>query len=165
MRGEVVHQWDHPLVVGSYGYLLESGKPALVWEGFRKVRSTWAARGRGCCGNMAGTAAWCGSTGTSANITIFRRLPNGNTIFLAWEVVPPEIEGRVPGGLPRQRAHGRRLHVRRLHLRNPSRWKGGLGVACVPRTWQWKIIRSVRASIATSSPMPTRSRRCPMATS
>jgi hypothetical protein len=30
----------------------------------------------------------------------FRRLPNGNTIFLAWEVVPPEIERRVAGGIP-----------------------------------------------------------------
>ena len=30
----------------------------------------------------------------------FRRLPNGNTIFLAWEVVPPEIVARIPGGIP-----------------------------------------------------------------
>jgi hypothetical protein len=30
----------------------------------------------------------------------FRRLPNGNTIFLGWEVVPPEIERRIPGGIP-----------------------------------------------------------------
>jgi len=29
----------------------------------------------------------------------FRRLPNGNTIFLGWEVVPPEIADRIPGGL------------------------------------------------------------------
>ena len=29
----------------------------------------------------------------------FRRLPNGNTIFLGWEVVPPEIEKRIPGGI------------------------------------------------------------------
>ena len=30
----------------------------------------------------------------------FRRLPNGNTIFLGWEVVPPEIEQRIPAGFP-----------------------------------------------------------------
>jgi Arylsulfotransferase (ASST) len=30
----------------------------------------------------------------------FRRLSNGNTIFLGWEVVPPDIEKRIPGGLP-----------------------------------------------------------------
>ena len=29
-----------------------------------------------------------------------RRLPNGNTLFLGWEVVPPEIAKRIPGGLP-----------------------------------------------------------------
>ena len=29
----------------------------------------------------------------------FRRLPNGNTLFLGWEVVPPEIADRIPGGL------------------------------------------------------------------
>ena len=29
-----------------------------------------------------------------------RRLPNGNTIFLGWAVVPPDIAERIPGGLP-----------------------------------------------------------------
>jgi hypothetical protein len=29
----------------------------------------------------------------------FRRLANGNTLFLGWEVVPPEIAARIPGGI------------------------------------------------------------------
>jgi hypothetical protein len=29
----------------------------------------------------------------------FRRLPNGNTMFLGWEVVPPEIANRITGNI------------------------------------------------------------------
>jgi hypothetical protein len=32
----------------------------------------------------------------------FRRLRNGNTIYAAWELLDPELQKRVPGGLPGQ---------------------------------------------------------------
>ena len=31
MRGEVLHAWQHPLVTGTYGYLLDNGN--LLWSG------------------------------------------------------------------------------------------------------------------------------------
>ena len=98
LRGEVMHQWDHPLINGSYGYLLENGN--LLWSG-RLVEGPQHMGGRG---GLLREYDWNGRVlwehrhvGQHHD---FRRLPKGNTIFLAWEVVPPEIERRVPGGLP-----------------------------------------------------------------
>src|SRR5215510_10684793 len=31
MRGEIVHQWEHPITTGTYGYLLDTGN--LLWAG------------------------------------------------------------------------------------------------------------------------------------
>src|SRR5207249_11565614 len=31
LRGDVVHQWDHPLINSTYAYLLENGN--LLWSG------------------------------------------------------------------------------------------------------------------------------------
>jgi len=101
--GDVVHQWDHPLINSSYARLLQNGN--LLWAG-KLPEGPQQIGGRG---GLLREYAWNGEVvwehrhvGQHHDV---RRLSNGNTIFLAWEVVPPEIEQRVPGGLPDTR-HG-----------------------------------------------------------
>jgi hypothetical protein len=97
LRGEVVHQWEHPLV-SIYGYLLENGN--LLWSG----RLEEGPQHMGGRGGLLREYDWNGEVVWEHRHVgqhhDFRRLPNGNTIFLAWEKVPPAIEKRVPGGLP-----------------------------------------------------------------
>ena len=94
----------------------------------------------------------------------FRRLPNGNTIFLGWEVVPPEIEKRIPGGLAGTCHPDGCMYGDTIHEVTPD----GKTV------WEWHACRDMEVekyplvsaiSFATSSPTPTRSRRCRTATS
>ena len=96
-RGDVLHQWEHPLVNGTYAYLLENGN--LLWSG----RLPEGPQHMGGRGGLLREYDWAGKVlwehrhiGQHHD---FRRLPNGNTIFLGWEVVPPDIAARVPGGL------------------------------------------------------------------
>lgn len=98
MRGEVAHQWVHPITTGSYGYLTDTG--SLLWAG-RLAEGPQHMGGR--CGLLR-EYAWNGEViwefrhvGQHHD---FRRLPNGNTMFLAWEALAPESERRVPGGVP-----------------------------------------------------------------
>jgi hypothetical protein len=99
--GEVVHRWDHPLTNGPYGYLLENGN--LLWAG-RLAEGPQHMGGRG---GLLREYAWNGEVVWEHRHVgqhhDFRRLPNGNTIFLGWEPVPPEIEKRILGGLPNTR--------------------------------------------------------------
>ncbi len=98
MRGDVLHTWHHSLKTGTYGYLLENGN--LLWSGMLPE----GPKHMGGLGGLLREYDW------DSNVVWehshvgqhhdFRRLPNGNTIYLAWEVVPPEIEARVPGGIP-----------------------------------------------------------------
>jgi hypothetical protein len=97
MGGEVVHQWEHPLTC-LYGYLLDNGN--LLWMGCLRE----GPQDMGGRGGLMREYAWNGEVlwehrhvGQHHDV---RRLSNGNTMFLAWEVVPPAIANRVPGGLP-----------------------------------------------------------------
>jgi hypothetical protein len=97
LRGDVLHQWQHPLVNGTYAYLLDNGN--LLWTG----RLPEGPQHMGGRGGLFREYDWSGKVlweykhvGQHHD---FRRLPNGNTIFLGWEVVPPEIAKRIPGGL------------------------------------------------------------------
>src|SRR5262249_30259739 len=98
LHGDVVHQWDHPLINSSYAQLLQNGN--LLWCG-RLPEGPQHIGGRG--GLLRGDDRGCKGVGGEPHVrphADVRRLPNGTTIFLGWEVVPPEIERRVPGGLP-----------------------------------------------------------------
>ena len=97
LRGDVLHQWTHPLVNGTYAYLLDNGN--LLWTG----RLPEGPQHMGGRGGLFREYDWNGKVlwehqhvGQHHD---FRRLPNGNTLFLGWEVVPPEIADRIPGGL------------------------------------------------------------------
>ena len=81
-----------------YAYLLDNGN--LLWSG----RLPEGPQHMGGRGGLIREYDWNGKvlwehTHVGQHHD-FRRLPNGNTMFLGWEVVPPDIEKRIPGGLP-----------------------------------------------------------------
>ena len=98
MDGAVVHRWDMPYRPASYGYLLEDGH--LLYGGVTG-RSPVTLGGRGGIVmevDWDGNLFWEYEEGTLHHD--FHRLPNNNTMVLAWEPVPPEIQGRIVGGMP-----------------------------------------------------------------
>ena len=144
MRGDIVHQWEHPLVSGPYAYLLENGN--LLWAG-RLAEGPQHMGGRG--GLMReydwnGKVVWeYRQVGQHHD---FRRLPNGNTIFLGWEVVPPEIEKRVPGGLPGTLHPDGCMYGDYIHEVTPD----GKVV------WEWHACRDMEVEKYTLSPSQNR---------
>ena len=98
LRGDVLHHWEHPLVTGTYGHLLENGN--LLWAG-RMAEGPQHMGGRS---GLIREYDWNGKV-VWEHVHVgqhhdLRRLPNGNTIFLGWAIVPPDIAKRIPGGLP-----------------------------------------------------------------
>jgi hypothetical protein len=160
LRGEVAHQWEHPLV-SMYGYLLENGN--LLWSG----RLEEGPQHMGGRGGLLREYTWNGTVVWEhrhiGQHHDFRRLPNGNTIFLAWEKVPSDIEKRVPGGLPNSLHADRCMYGDFIHEVTPD----GKVI------WEWHACRDMEvekypispSQCRDESPTPTRSRRCPMATS
>ena len=100
MRGEIVHQWSgHPLTPGNYAYLLENGN--LLWGG-RTAEGNLPTTG--------GKGGWLRELDWNGKVVWehrddnqhhdFRRLANGNTIYIGWEAMRPENAKRVQGGIP-----------------------------------------------------------------
>lgn len=98
LRGDILHQWQHPFTPGNYAYLLENGN--LLWSG-RLAEGPQRMGGRG---GLLREYDWNGDVVWEHRHVgqhhDFRRLSNGNTAFIAWEPVPGEIERRIPGGIP-----------------------------------------------------------------
>lgn len=98
MRGEILHQWSFPLTPGNYAYLLPSGN--LLWSG-RTDDGPPMRRGKG---GLLREYDWRGKVvweyRDPAQHHDFRRLANGNTIYLGWEPMAAEAVKRVRGGRP-----------------------------------------------------------------
>ena len=96
MKGDVVHEWELPVMAGNYAYLLPNGNllaaqrtpdgPAdLPGKGGKLIEMDWD-----------GNILW-EFTDHFQNHD-FRRCANGNTVYAAWEVMPEEAAARVQGG-------------------------------------------------------------------
>lgn len=96
MQGEVLHSWNLDSQPGNYAYLLPNGNllaavltpngpPGLNAKGGKIVEINWE-----------GNKIWeyC----DDYQHHDFRRCPNGNTIYLAWELIPDDYVHRVKGG-------------------------------------------------------------------
>ena len=98
MAGEVVHTWELPERSGNYAYLLENGN---------LLASSWAGGGPdglAARGGLIQEIDWNGKVIWEYRDEYqhhdFRRLPNGNTIYLGWELARPENVMRLRGGKP-----------------------------------------------------------------
>ena len=98
MLGNVVHRWVLPYRPADYGYLLEDGH--LLFGG-RTGNSPVKFGGNG---GVIMELDWQGEVVWSYEEPMlhhdFRRMLNGNTMVVGWEIVPPELAARVKGGLP-----------------------------------------------------------------
>lgn len=98
MSGEVVHSWSHPFVPGNYAYLLENGN--LLWSG----ETPDGPRPGGGKGGLLREYSWEGEIvweyADDRQHHDFKRLSNGNTVYLGWEQMPEETAFRVQGAKP-----------------------------------------------------------------
>ena len=105
MRGEVLHQWHHPLIPGNYAYLLPNGN--LLWSGRTREANLPDTGGKG---GFLRELDWDGKVvweyRDDNQHHDFRRLPNGNTVYIGWEAMRPENAARVRGGVPGTEKNG-----------------------------------------------------------
>ena len=98
MRGEIVHQWQLPDRLGTLAYLLPGGH--LLTSGMT-TEGPPIIEGKG--GHLR-EFAWDGGLVWDyvdhAQHHDFRRLPNGNTLYLGWEKLSDAEKARVKGGVP-----------------------------------------------------------------
>ncbi len=96
-RGDIAHQWRLPGKLGNYGQLLENGNLLISIKqgGGPKLA---AGGGRLLELNPQGDIVW-------EHMDLFQHhdfnpTPNGNVIYLAWELTPSKEAERVKGGKP-----------------------------------------------------------------
>ncbi len=98
MNGKVVHEWKLPADVGNYAYLLDNGNLLVA------IRTQDGPKGLPAKGGHLIEYDWDGNIVwehvDSTQHHDFRRLPNGNTVYLGWKLLSDEQAARLPGGLP-----------------------------------------------------------------
>lgn len=120
MDGKVLHEWHFPHLPGNNVYLLENGN--LLWSGEAEDTSSFEGEAhsrfeggegeplRGGRGGLLREYDWDGNIVweyvNPEQHHDCRRLPNGNTLYLGWEIMPDEAAGRVRGGQPATEHNG-----------------------------------------------------------
>ena len=96
MQGDVVHSWDLPYEPGNYGYLQPDGNMLSA------VRTPDGPKGLPAKGGLLQEWDWQGNLLWEFQDDYqhhdFRRLKNGNILYLRWELLSKENEKRVLGG-------------------------------------------------------------------
>ena len=95
MKGEVLHQWETEFPPGNYAHLLPNGN--LLWAG----QTPQGPSPGGGKGGVIQEIDWEGNILWEYNDDCqhhdFRRLKNGNTLYIGWEKMPQEAANRVVG--------------------------------------------------------------------
>lgn len=102
--GNEVHRWNLPGLLGSLAYLLPGGHllcsvqvetdiPLKTARGGRMVELTWDSE-----------IVWEFTDPTQHHD--FRRLDNGNTVYIGWRALPDEHAAQITGGIPGTEAEG-----------------------------------------------------------
>jgi len=96
MAGDVVHQWDLPGEPGNYCYLLPNGNLLA------SVRTDAGPQGLPAKGGHMMEMDWDGNIlwqhVDPHQHHDFRRMENGNTVYVRWELMEKENQARVGGG-------------------------------------------------------------------
>lgn len=96
MAGRVVHEWALPGEVGSYGYLLPGGHLLVTIKTPGGPGDLAGKGGHFIEYDWTGTVVW--EYRDDFQHHDFRRLPNGNTAYIAWELLPPDTAATIRGG-------------------------------------------------------------------
>ena len=123
LRGETLHQWNHPFTPGNYAYLLPNGN--LLWSG-RTPEGPPIPQGKGGIlreYNWVGEVLW--EYRDPGQHHDFRRLPNGNTIYIGREPIPREAVARIKGGLPGTEHDGQIYgdYLREVNTKGETVWE------------------------------------------
>lgn len=99
MQGDVVHQWDLPANPGGYARLLPNGNLFVSTKTEEGPKFPGGAQG-----GLMQELDWDGNI-VNEYTDHFQhhdawRLPNGHTLYAAWEEMPEEYAKRVKGGRP-----------------------------------------------------------------
>ena len=100
MKGEVVHSWDLPNDVGNYAYLLKNGNLLAAIRTEEGPQGLPAKGGRLLEIDWDGNIVW--EFTDHAQHHDFRRRPDGNTVYVGWELLDKETQSKVPGGIQGQ---------------------------------------------------------------
>ena len=95
MAGEVVHKWILPQQLGNYAQLMPNGN-LLVSCATGEGPKLQAAGGRILELDWNGNLIW--EHVDDLQHHDFNRCPNGNTVYLAWELIPTEKASGIIGG-------------------------------------------------------------------
>ena len=97
MKGDMVHEWNMPGVPGNHAYLLPNGNLLAA------IRTTEQVKGLAAKGGHLVEMDWNGNIVWEHVNHLqhhdFRRLANGNTVYLHWELMSEERAALVPGGI------------------------------------------------------------------
>ena len=98
MNGEILHQWSLESYPGNYAHLLPNGNLLAAINTPGGPSSFNAKGGKIQEISWDGAVVWEYQDDNQHHD--FRRCDNGNTIYLGWELLPPEAAERVQGGRP-----------------------------------------------------------------
>ena len=98
LDGEIVHQWRHADRIGTYGHLLPNGNLLSSLDGGTTPEGILPRGGIIRETDWDGNMVW--EHLDDLHHHDMRRLPNGNTVYLAWELLSGENAPRVLGGVP-----------------------------------------------------------------
>ena len=98
MAGEVVHSWDLPNDVGNYAYMLKNGNLLAAIRTEEQNKHLPAKGGHLMEFDWDGNVVW--EHVDHLQHHDFRRLDNGNTVYLCWKLLTEEQQKALPGGLP-----------------------------------------------------------------
>ena len=144
MAGEVVHQWRLPGQPGNYAKLQPNGN-LLV--------STWMGEGPeglSAKGGLIQELDWDGNVVWEYRDPNqhhdFHRLPNGNLIYLSWELMPRAAAARVRGGGAGGFGNGASGNMSRLKTTRSCISKTAMNSAMQIRSRRWAMAASVSAA-------------------
>jgi hypothetical protein len=99
MDGNVVHRWKQPALPGAYAYLTEAGTLLGAFQ-----TEIPAGLGLAAKGGHIRELDWKGKLVWEYRDDLqhhdFRRCPNGNTVYVGWELLKRKDQKRVQGGRP-----------------------------------------------------------------
>jgi len=111
MDGNEVHTWKMPYRPGDYGYLLPNGNLFYLGQTPETPQDDMFVGWQLFSGGVLMEVDWDGNVvwehRDPAHHHDGRRTASGGAVYLALELVPPEVQERVQGGLPGSEHHGR----------------------------------------------------------
>lgn len=118
MNGEVRHSWQTPSKPGNYAYMLPGGH--LLWSGELATGPNPA----GGKGGLLREYDWDGNIvweyEDDHQHHDFRRLSNGNTVYIGWEEMPADAKSKVQGASPGSECEGGIIWSDYLREVNPA---------------------------------------------